>query len=100
MLHVSRIPLPKTKMVYHRDEAAMLEREFQYYKAHEGELVERHKGKFIAIVGEDVVGAFDTELEAYLGMKAKYGLGNFLLQECLPGTDNHVQRYHSRVAFR
>ena len=77
----------------------MLEREFQYYKAHENELVECYKGKVIAIVGEEVVGAFDTELEAYLEMKKKYGLGKFLLQQCLSENDNRIQRYHSRVAF-
>ncbi len=78
----------------------MLEREFHYYKAHESEFAERYKGKFIAIVGEQVVGAFDDEVNAYEELKKKYGLGNFLLQRCIPGTDNHVQRYHSRVAFR
>jgi len=78
----------------------MLEREFHYYKTHERELVERYPGKFIAIVGEEVVGVFDDELTAYLEMKKKYGLGKFLLQECLPVKNSHVQRYHSRVAFR
>lgn len=84
-------------MIWSRD---MLEQEFSYYKTHEAELVERYKGKFIAIVGEEVVGAFDDELDAYLEMKKKYGLGKFLLQHCLPIKDAHVQRYHSRVAFR
>jgi len=78
----------------------MLEREFKYYKEHESQFLEQYKGKYIAIVGEEVVGVYETELEAYLQMKAKYGLGKFLLQHCLPGQDNRIQRYHSRVAFR
>jgi len=77
----------------------MLEREFHFYKEHEDELAKRYEGKFIAIVGEEVVGVFDEELTAYNEMKKKYGLGNFLLQQCLPSKDRRVQRYHSRVAF-
>lgn len=77
----------------------MLEREFEYYKAHEADLVREHEGKFIGIVGDQVVGVFDTELEGYNSLRKKYGLGKFLLQHCVP---NHqrIQRYHSRVAFR
>ena len=56
----------------------MLDREFHYYKAHENELVKQYNGKFIAIVGEQVVGVFDEEFTAYQEMKTKYGLGNFL----------------------
>ncbi len=78
----------------------MLEREFQYYKTHEDEFVKLYNGKFIAIVGEQVVGIFDTELEAYQEMKKKYGLGKFLLQLCLDEKGNRIQHYHSRVAFR
>jgi hypothetical protein len=33
------------------------------------------QGKFIAIVGEEVVGVFDSELTAYQQMKEKYGTG-------------------------
>ena len=50
----------------------MLDREFHYYNTHENELVKRYKGKFIAIVGEEVVGVFDSELIAYQEMKTKY----------------------------
>ncbi len=78
----------------------MLDREYRYFKTHENELVERYNGKFIAIVGEEVVGVFDLELTAYQEMKEKYGLGKFLLQHCVPSKDRLIQRYHSRVAFR
>lgn len=77
----------------------MLEREFNYYKNNQAELVQRYNGKFIAIVGEEVVGAFDTELKAYLEMKKKYPPGKFLIQHCLPGKDSYTQTFYSRVAF-
>lgn len=76
----------------------MLEVEYRYYKAHAEELVRQYDGKYLGIVGEQVVGIFDTEVEAYTELKKKYGLGKFLLQQAVPIQDNLIQRYHSRVA--
>ncbi|MCY4108974.1 MAG: DUF5678 domain-containing protein [Chloroflexi bacterium] len=78
-------------------EMASLEREYRYFKAHQDELVEKYGGKFIVIVEDEVVAAYENELEAYTEMKSKYGLGHFLLQECLP--QDQLVQYHSRVAF-
>ena len=77
----------------------MLEMEYQYYKSHEEELVRDHDGKFLGIVGQEVVGIFHTELEAYASLKKKYGLGKFLLQQAIPAQQDRIQRYHSRVAL-
>ncbi len=77
----------------------MLDTEFQYFKDHQDELVAKYNGKFIAIVGTKVIGAFDTELEAYLTMKKDHEVGTFLIQHCLPGTLSYTQTFHSRVVF-
>ena len=77
----------------------MLEREFQYYKDHQDDLVKQHGGKFLAIVGEEVVGVFDSEIEAYLQTKKTHEVGTFLIQHCLPGKNSYTQTFHSRVAF-
>lgn len=77
----------------------MLDMEYQYYKAHEAEFVRDHKDKFLGIVGQEVVGVFDTELEAYTSLKKAYGLGRFLLQQAIPVQQDRIQRYHSRVAL-
>jgi hypothetical protein len=82
---------------YH--ENPMLDNEFTYYKDHQDELVERYNGKFIAIVGTEIKGAFDTELDAYLVMKKDHSVGTFLVQHCLPGTMSYTQTFHSRVVF-
>lgn len=76
----------------------MLQIEYNYYKAHKEELNKKYPGKFLGIVGEKVVGAYLTELEAYEDLKKKYGAGKFLIQESVSDS-NHIQRYHSRVAF-
>ncbi|MEI9479626.1 MAG: DUF5678 domain-containing protein, partial [Deltaproteobacteria bacterium] len=77
----------------------MLENEYRYYQSHEDELLKLYEGKFIAIVGEEIVGVFDAELAAYTETKTKYPLGTFLLQHVLPKKDRTIHRYHSRVAF-
>lgn len=77
----------------------MLEREFKFYKAHQEELVAKYNGKFLVIVGDKVVDAFDTELEAYTQAKKNFKPGIFLVQHCLPGKGSYTQTFHSRVAF-
>ena len=78
----------------------MLDREYNYYKANKNKLLKEYDGKFIGLVGEEVVGSFDSELEAYRLMKERFGAGNFLLQHCVLADSDRIQRYHSRVAFR
>ena len=78
----------------------MLEKEYGFYKANKNELLSRYSGKFVAIVDEEVVDSFSSEIEAYKAMAEKYGVGKFLLQYCYPSDSNHVRRFHSRVAIR
>ncbi len=77
----------------------MLEKEFQFYRAHQSELVEKYNGKFLVIVCEKVVGSYDTELEAYSEAKKRHKLGTFLVQHCSAGKESYTQTFHSRVAF-
>jgi hypothetical protein len=79
--------------------AKRLEREFQYYLDHQKELVKRYNGKFIVIKNAQVLGAFDTELEAIQETTKKHTLGTFLVQKCEAGTESYTQQYHSRAVF-
>lgn len=79
--------------------AMELEKEFEYYLAHQDELVKRYNGKFVVIKSKSVIGAFDTEREAIEKTREKEELGTFLVQECEPGSGGYTQTYHSRVAF-
>ena len=77
----------------------MLEKEFKYYLANQDDLVQRFNGKFIVIKNNEVLGAYDNELEAINKTKEKHKLGTFLVQECTPGDEKYTQVYHSRVSF-
>ena len=79
--------------------SSVLEKEFQYYLDNQEELVKKYNGKFIVIKGSEILGAFDSELEAYEETSKTHELGTFLIQKCEPGSDSYTQTYHSRVAF-
>ncbi|MCQ2351189.1 MAG: hypothetical protein MJ003_04355 [Paludibacteraceae bacterium] len=77
----------------------MLEKEFQYYLDHQNELVPIYNGKVIMIVNNQVVGSYNSEADAYYDGKVKYGLGNFLVQLCTPGSSAYTMTYRNRVTF-
>jgi hypothetical protein len=76
-----------------------LEKEFNYYLEHQDELVKKYNGKFIVIKNREVIGAFDSELEAIEKTTETHELGTFLVQKCEPGTASYTHTYNSRVLF-
>lgn len=76
-----------------------LEKEFNYYLEHQDELVKKYNGKFIVIKNCEVIGAYDSELEAVEKTSQQHELGTFLVQKCEPGNAAYTQTYQSRVAF-
>ena len=76
-----------------------LEKEFNYYLEHQDELVEKYKGKFVVIKNQQVIAAYESELDAIQETSKQHELGTFLVQKCEPGRESYTQTYHSRVAF-
>jgi hypothetical protein len=76
-----------------------LEKEFNYYLEHQDELVKKYKGRFVVVKNQNVIGVFDTEIEAVEETAKKHELGTFLVQKCEPGSESYSQTYHSRVLF-
>ena len=76
-----------------------LRKEFDYYLKHQNELVRKYSGKYIVIKDSQVVGVFESELEAVKKTSEKYELGTFLVQKCESGKENYTQTYHSRAVF-
>lgn len=74
-----------------------LEEEFQYYIEHQDELVEKYGGKVIVIKNREVIGEYDSDLEAINETTKQHELGTFLVQKCEPGSDSYTQTFHSRV---
>lgn len=73
--------------------------EFEYYRAHQNEFVEKYNGKVIALFQHKVVGAYESYEDAYDDMASKYELGTFMLQLCTPGRDAYTIHAHTRYSF-
>lgn len=56
-----------------------------YFIEHQNELVSKYNGKCLLMRGAEVVGAFDSMLDADLEGIRLFGDGNFSLQNCIPG---------------
>jgi len=77
-----------------------LQRDFRWFIDHQDELVERYRGKVIAIKQQQVLGAFDSYFEAVEEVSKEHELGTFLTQLCEPGRDCYTARFPSgRVSF-
>lgn len=76
-----------------------LEKEFDYYVKNQAELAKKYNGKYIVIKNQEVIGVFESEIEAVEKTSANHELGTFLVQKCEPGKESYTQTYHSRVVF-
>lgn len=72
---------------------------FEFYLAHQEELVKKYNGKFLVVKGREVLGAFDDEIQAIKETSKHHKIGTFLVQYVEPGTDAYTQTFHSRVVF-
>ena len=77
----------------------MLDKEYQFYKNHQKDLLGKYRGKVLVIKDEEVVGVYEDEIQAYEEASSKFELGNFLIQKCLPEEET-AQTFHSRVVFQ
>ena len=75
-----------------------LKREFDWYIAHQDEIVKQYDGRYVVIKDCKVIGAFDDQASAIAETTKTYALGTFLVQKVEPGSSAYSQTFHSRVA--
>ena len=76
---------------------AKLDREYEFYKGNKESLLPKYEGKFIVIVGEKVVGSFDTREEAIDEAVKDHKPGTFLIHKVCK--EEEVIYFRSRVAI-
>lgn len=64
--------------------ALALEKQYNYYKSHEMEFLQKHPGEIVVISNDLEVSFLDTVHDAYVMGCRAYGLGNFFMQKCVP----------------
>lgn len=67
-----------------------LKGQYDYYVAHEKELLQQYLGKQLIISDGLQVFSFDTPKEAYRFGVQNFGAGHFMLHKCVPGSLNVV----------
>ena len=77
----------------------MLDIEFKYFLDNQTKLVNKYHNKFLVIKNQKVVKVYNDYMEAYSNSEKKYGLGNFLIQHCLPGELSTTRTFHSQITF-
>lgn len=78
--------------------ASSLKAEFDYYLAHQAELVQQYNGKHIVLKEQRVIGVYDDPAVAVAETQKSHELGTFLVQKVEPGQAAYTQTFHSRVA--
>ena len=76
-----------------------LQPDFQYYLDHQDEMVDKYEGKVVVIKNGQVLGSYETEVDAVNETMKKHKVGSFLIQRVTPGAAAYSQTFHSRVTF-
>ena len=78
----------------------MLDKELEYFAQHRDEFVREHSGEFVVIVGNEILGFYPSEIDAYSNAMSNHELGTFLIRRCVPESEQPTATfYSSRVSF-
>lgn len=66
------------------------ETEFRYFIEHQDELVEKYFGKILVLRGPRVEGVYNEPIDALVESQAKWPLGTFMIQRCIPGPEAYT----------
>lgn len=76
-----------------------LRKAFEFYLANQDSMVQQYSGKFIVIKDDEVIGVYDSDLEAVTEAQKVHPLGTFLVQKVSAGEADYTATFHSRVTF-
>ena len=68
----------------------MFQTELDFFIKNQEGLVNKYQDKVLVIIGEEIVGVYDDELQAYFNAQKQYPLGTFMIQACVPGPEAYT----------
>lgn len=77
-----------------------LDREFEYFIHNQDRLVNKYEGRFIVIKDEEVIGDYDSTINALMETQRNHKLGTFLIQHCISGEDAYVHVCNEHISDR
>ena len=73
---------------------SILAKDFHYYLKHQDELVEQYDGRVIVIKGGEILGDYDSQIQAVTEtVKSGHELGTFLVQPVSLGPDAYTRKF-------
>ncbi len=73
--------------------------EFEFYQAHQEDMVAKYDGKVIVLKDHTVIGVYDSESAAVNETRKQHELGTFLVQRVSEGNEAYTRTFRSRVVF-
>jgi hypothetical protein len=73
----------------------MFEKELKYFISNQNELLQKHLNKILVIKNEEIIGVYDSPLEAYIETQKEYELGTFFIQPCQKGPEAYTVTLNS-----
>ena len=70
---------------------SVLQREFDYYLDHQNEFVKTFSGRYLLIRNEQIIGDYDSLIEAVYAGEERFALGTFLVQRCSLGPEDYIE---------
>lgn len=76
----------------------MFEEELKYFISNQDDLVKKYRGKILVLKGKEVLGAYSSPMEAFVGAQKDHKLGTFMIQPCEPGPEAYTVTLASACA--
>ena len=71
--------------------------EFRYYLDNQDDFVKKYDGKVIVLKNHEVLGTYDTELDAIVETRKEHEPGTFMVQKVSEGEEDYTVTIHSPV---
>ncbi len=75
----------------------LLKKEYDFYKENENQFIKKYKGKFIVIKNKEVLGVYDSKIDAYVKTQEEHKVGTFLIHQCLKETEKNQVSFYSYI---
>lgn len=77
----------------------MLETELDFFIANQDELVGKYSGNVIVLKNHEVIGVYQSPLEAYIEAQKEHELGSFMIQPVTEGPSAYTVTISSSEIF-
>jgi hypothetical protein len=76
----------------------MMNEDFDFYTAHQDEIVNGHLNEYVVIQNARVAGYYKDQMDAFDAMKS-HELGTFMVKQCKPKGTDIITFHNSRLQF-